>query len=359
MDVELKQVLELLAQPVFLVQDGSVVWCNGAARGLLTEGFPVVSLLENDAMLYELWSREGALHLPVILGGAEYDASVIAVQTGDLFIAARRPKEVNATAFAVERASVSLRRPLHAMLNAANALFEHLEETHTEPIPAAAELNQALYRLVRLCGQMSDGAQLLLHRKEARREPTNIGCFLTEFVSAARPLTESVGVQLLFTPPIKPLRGDIDCPLLERALYNLIANALAHSPSGSTITLSAQKQDRLLLLQVSDNGTGVAQGVMSTLFERFSASEFGASTQGIGLGLPIVREIARMHGGTIAVSANPNGGTCVTLTVSLEPAVLSLRSRMVRYDNYGDLNHALVELSDVLSAEMYDPSEIQ
>lgn len=359
MDMELKQILELLAQPVFLVRDGGVIWRNGAARNLLAEGQPVFSLLENNAMLYEVWSREGALHLPIILGGTEYDASVLATQTGDLFIAARRPQEVNATAAAVERASVTLRKPLHAMLNAANALFEQLEETHTEPLPAAAELNHALYRLIRLCGQMSGGAQLLLHRREAHREPTDIVCFLNDFVSAARPLTESVGVQLLFTPPGRPLRGDIDRLLLERALYNLIANALAHCPSGSTITLSVQKQDYFLLLRVSDHGMGVEQGILSTIFERFSACEFGASSQGIGLGLPIVREIARLHGGTIAVSVNPEGGTCVTLTVSLEQGVLSLRSRMVRYDGYGDLNHALVELSDVLPPEMYDPAEIQ
>lgn len=358
MDMELKQILELLAQPVFLARDGSVIWCNGAARGLLAEGLPVSSLLENNAMLYKVWSREGVLHLPIILGGAEYDASVLAMQAGDLFLAARRPQEVNATAAAVEHASVALRKPLHTMLNAANALFEQLEETQTEQIPAAAELNQALYRLIRLCGQMSDGAQLLLHRREAHREPTDIARFLNDFVSAARPLTESVGVQLLFTPSGRPLRGDIDCLLLERALYNLVANALAHCPSGSTITLSVQKQDFFLLLRVMDNGNGIEEGVLSTIFERFSASEFGAASQGIGLGLPIVREIARLHGGTIAVNGNPEGGTCVTLTLSLAPSVLSLRSRMVRYDGYGDLNHALVELSDVLPPEIYDPAEI-
>ena len=119
-----------------------------------------------------------------------------------------------------------------------------------------------------------------------------------------------------------------------------------------------QKQELLLLLRVNDNGKGVEQGVLSTIFERFSASEFGASSQGIGLGLPIVREIARLHGGTISVSGNPEGGTCVTLTLSLEPSILTLRSRTVRYDGYGDLNHALVELSDVLPPEIYDPAEI-
>ena len=359
MDPELKQVLELLAQPVFLVRDSRIVWCNSATRGLLAEGFSVTALLENDAMLYTLWSREGALHLPVILGGAEYDASVLATQSGDLFIAARRPLQVNATAAAVERTSFTLRKPLHTLLNAAHELFEQLEDTNTEPLPCAAELNQALYQLVRLCGQLTDGAQLLLHRKEAHREPTDICRFLAEFVAAARPLTEAVGVQLSFSPPLRPIRGDIDTALLERALYNLLANALAYTSSGSTVTINAQKQDRLLLLQVIDNGKGVAQDVMSTLFERFSASELGAVSQGIGLGLPIVREIARLHGGTISVTANPEGGTCVTLTASLEPTVLSLRSRTFCCNSYGDLNHTLVELSDVLPAEIYDPSEIQ
>lgn len=359
MEPKLKQIFELLTQPVFLAQGGSIVWCNGTARSLLSEGMPVSSLLENEDTLLSLWTREGTLQIPLIIAGVEYDAAVLATPEGDLFVASRRPQEWNATAAAVESASVSLRRPLHEMLNAAGALFDQLEDSQADLPPAASELNQSIYRLLRLCGQMSDGAQLLLHRREARREPTELIGFLREFVSNARPLAESVGVELTFAPPIQSLNADVDRALLERALYNLLSNALAYTPRGGAVTLSVQKQERLLLLRMRDTGEGIGPDVMPTLFERFSAPALGDSRRGIGLGLPLVREIARLHGGTLSVEAMPEGGTCVTFSVSLERAVLQLHSRTVRYDQYGNFNHALIELSDVLEAKMFDPSEIQ
>lgn len=359
MDTQIRQVLELFAQPAFLTRDGVVLWCNGAARGLLAEGTPVASLLENDTALFSHWSREGTLQIPLIIGGVEYDASVRATQDGDLFVASRRSQELNATAAAVVSASVSLRKPLHMMISAAGALFEQLEGTAEHTSVPASQLNRSIYQLVRLCGQMSDGGQLLLHRKEARREPTDLLKFLNDFVAQARPLIESAGVSLVYTPPAAPVRGDVDRTLLERALYNLVSNAMNYTPRGGTVTLSAQRQGKLLLLCVSDTGEGIDQGVMSTLFERFSSSAPGDSRRGLGLGLPMVREIARLHGGTMMVDANADGGTRVTFSVSLEKVPLELRSRTVLYDYCGDFNHALVELSDVLDAKMFNPTEIQ
>ncbi len=359
MEPKLKKVLELFTQPVFLAQDGSIVWCNGAARSLLSEGMPVSALLENEDALLSLWTREGTLQIPLIIGGAEYAASVLATPEGDLFVASRRKQEWNATAAAMESASASLRRPLHEMLNAADALFEQLEASQADTPPAASELNRSLYRLLRLCGQMSDGAQLLLHRKQVHREPTELIGFLREFVCNAGPLAESAGVTLTFTPSVQSLRGDVDRALLERALYNLLSNALTYTPQGGTVTLSVQKQERLLLLRMRDTGEGVGEGVMATLFERFSSPTPGDPRRGIGLGLPLVREIARLHGGTLSIEAMPEGGTCVTLSISLEHAVFQLHSRVVCYDSYGDFNHALVELSDVLDAKLFDPTEIQ
>ena len=160
-------------------------------------------------------------------------------------------------------------------------------------------------------------------------------------------------------PRAKAIRGDVDRTLLERALYNLISNAMNYTPRGGTITLSAERQDRLLLLSVSDTGEGIEQSVMSTLFDRFCTSAPGDSRRGLDLGLPMVREIARLHGGTMMVDANADGGTSVTFSVSLEKTPLELRSRTVLYDYCGDLNHALVELSDVLDADMFNPVDIQ
>ena len=359
MDAQMQQILELFAQPAFWARDGVVVWCNGAARGLLTEGTPVAALLENDTALFSHWSREGTLQIPLILGGAEYDAAVRATDDGELFVASHPTHELNITAAAVVSASASLRKPLHMMISAAAAMFEQLDGSLEQAAVPASQLNRSIYQLVRLCGQMSDGGQLLLHRKEAHRAPTELVSLLNDFVAQAQPLIESAGIRLVYTPPEAPIRGDVDRSLLERALYNLISNAMNYTRAGGTITLTAKRQDRLLLLSVSDTGEGIDQSVMSTLFDRFCTSAPGDSRRGLGLGLPMVREIARLHGGTMMVDANADGGTSVTFSVSLDKIPLELHSRCVLYDYCGDLNHALVELSDVLDADMFNPVDIQ
>lgn len=358
MDEQLKQVLQLFSQPAFLVNEGAVIWCNSAASSLLCEGTPLSSLLEQRGSLFSLWDRSGTLQLPLVLEGMEYDASVRSTPEGDLFVASRRRPELAATAAAVFNASVSLRRPLHTMVSAASTLFEQMEAdgSLTE---AASRLNQSIYQFIRLSGQMSDGGRLLLHNKEALRRSTDLRGFLLGFFDQAKPLVESLGLTLICEPPSAPLFADVDTDLLERALYNLISNAVNYTPRGGTITISALRQDMYLLIKVLDNGEGIRQEVISSLFERYSDQSLGDSRRGLGMGLPMVREIARLHGGTIMVRANEGGhGTAVTFSISLERAPLELRSHTIGYDYCGEFHHGLVELSDVLGAEFFDPSEI-
>lgn len=360
MEEQTKQILELFAQPAFLVENEIVTWCNSTAGTLLTVGTPVSELLGKGKMLYSLWSRRGTLQLPLLLDREEYDASVRATDCGDLFVATHRASALNATAAAVVNASASLRRPLHMMVGAANELFEHMEDgMNRQATAAASRLNRSIYQFVRLCGQMADGGSLLLRRKELRRTPTNLPAFFEHFVAQARPLVTSAERQLHYVPLSAPLSADVDPALLERALYNLLSNALNYTPKGGNITLSLKRQERQLLISVSDDGEGISPEVTATLFERFAERPLGDSRWGIGLGLPMVREIAWLHDGTMSVSANEGGrGTTVTFSLSLDPTPLDLRSRCVAYDYCGELHHGLVELSDVLDAKMFDPREV-
>lgn len=360
MDEQLKPVLELFTQPAFFVENGSVSWCNSAARTLLTVGASLSSILGKEMLLFSLWTREGTLQIPLSLNGEEYDISVRASGSGDLFVATHHTIELNTTAATVVNASASLRRPLHMMVSAANELFDQIED-HCDiaAMTAASRLNQSIYQFVRLCGQMSDGGRLLLRKKELHRAPTNLTEFFQQFVDQVRPLVESAGVHLHYEPPSTSIHADADTALLERALYNLLSNALNYTPRGGNITLSLQRRDRHLLICVSDDGEGISPEVMATLFERFADSPLGDSRWGIGLGLPMVREIARLHDGTMSVGANEGGhGTSVTFSISLEPTALNLCSRIVSYDYCGDLHHGLVELSDVLDAKMFNPTEV-
>ena len=359
-DLQVKQVLELVNQPAFLVKEDSILWCNPIARSLLLEGASLSALLGKSEMLYELWSKEGTLNLPLTIAGKTYDASVQATDEGDLFVVNRRSSEINPTANAAVNISATLRKPLHSMMNAASELFRVMEGQEDPRLNnASSRLNQSIYQFLRLCGQMSDGGRLLLQRKPLHKESTDLNSFFEDFVTQADPLVASLGVSLHFEYLPTPTRGDVDKDLLERALYNLLANALSFTPKGGNITIALKKQRRMLLVSVTDDGEGISPQVLSTLFERFADHSLGDSRWGIGLGLPMVREISQLHGGDLSVAPNPEGkGTCVNFSLSLEPAPLNMRSPGFRYDYSGGLHHGLVELSDVLSAELFNPAEI-
>ena len=358
MGEQLKQVLQLFSQPAFLVKEGTVTWCNSAASSLLCEGTQLSSLLEKQGSLFSLWDRTGTLQLSLVLGGMDYDASVRSTPDGELFVASRRGQEAAATAAAVFNASVSLRRPLHTMVSAASTVFEQME-ANGSLTQAASRLNQSIYQLIRLSGQMSDGGRLLLHRKEALRRSTDLRGFLNDFIGQAKPLVESLGLTLNCELPASPIVADVDTELLERALYNLLSNAVSYTPKGGTITITTRRQDMFLLFTIRDNGEGISQEVLATLFERYTDHTLGDSRWGLGMGLPMVREIARLHGGTMVVRASDGGqGASVTFTISLERSHNELRSPAVSYNCYGEFHHGLVELSDVLGVEFFDPSEI-
>lgn len=356
MQEQTKQILELFSQPAFFVQDGKVCWCNGAARSLLEEGAALSAVLEGGEALFSQWDRTGTLMLPLTLGGKAYDASVRSAEGGALFVAIRSETDNEASAAALFSASVSLRKPLHAMVSAADALFDRLGETAGAE-EAAARLNQSIYQFIRLCNQMADGSELLLHRKTLRRAPTDMGAFFERFLQEAKPLVSSTGRALEYVPLDAPLSADVDTELLQRALYNLLANALSYTPKGGAVRLSARKENDLLLITLSDSGSGIPRELLSSLFDRFNRQEVGDSRRGIGLGLTITREIARLHDGTLTVAAGENGGAAVTFSLSLKRTPLPLRSSGIVLPP-PRFHQGLVELSEVLDAKLYDPNEV-
>ncbi len=352
-----KQIIELFSQPAFLARDQRVEWCNAAARALVYEGTALAEIMEDRDTLFSLWPCEGVAQLGVILQGRLYDATVKKHEEYLLFVLTARSDQLEASASAVLNASVSLRKPLHSLLSAAEELFESIDVSAAKG--AAAQVNQAIYQLMRLCGQMFDGSRLLMHKMQVCRRPADVKKFFDLFVTQVRPLIEAAGRKLEYTPLMQSVRADIDAALIERAILNLISNALAYTPVGGTISLRLQVQDKHLLVMLSDDGEGISGDVLSSGTERRSEQPYGDSRWGLGYGLPMVRQIAREHGGSMMISANENGhGTSAVFSVSLEPTALSLHSPMITYDYCSGLNHALVELSDTLGKELYDPQEI-
>jgi two-component system sensor histidine kinase CreC len=111
------------------------------------------------------------------------------------------------------------------------------------------------------------------------------------------------------------LRGD--ALLLRQAIGNLLDNAADFSPAGSTITLQATRRGDELVIIVRDCGAGIPDFARDRLFERFYSLPRPDGARSTGLGLPFVREVAILHGGSVTVASDPAGGACATLRLAV------------------------------------------
>jgi two-component system OmpR family sensor kinase len=112
-----------------------------------------------------------------------------------------------------------------------------------------------------------------------------------------------------------------DADRVRQALENMVANAIKYSPPGKAVEVRVIADDSgdkaAAILEVLDEGPGIAPEMVSTLFDRFASS---ADSKGIGLGLHLAYRIARIHHGDLSVHARPGGGTRFCLTLPLDPS---------------------------------------
>ena len=110
--------------------------------------------------------------------------------------------------------------------------------------------------------------------------------------------------------------GRLDIELFERAIANLVDNALKFCPAGSTVTLSARRRGDRIEVSVADDGPGIPEADLPLLFDRFYQSRQSVAPAtgdgGRGLGLAIVKRIAELHGGDVSVESTLGRGTRVT-----------------------------------------------
>jgi two-component system heavy metal sensor histidine kinase CusS len=131
-------------------------------------------------------------------------------------------------------------------------------------------------------------------------------------------LAADAGVTLSLAS-VDDIPADLDRVLLQRAIGNLVENAITHTPSGGAIRLSAHQNDGRLSIKVSDTGTGIPQEALTKVFDRFYRADTARSSKGghMGLGLAIVRAVVELHGGTVDISSEVSKGTQVTLQFPL------------------------------------------
>ncbi len=108
---------------------------------------------------------------------------------------------------------------------------------------------------------------------------------------------------------------------LRQAIENLIGNAIKHTPEGTEITLSVDEAGNRAVVTVEDNGPGIPESRRKTVFDRFARLAHDEESEGVGLGLYIVRVIAESHGGSVRVEDASSGGARFVLEIPVAPRV--------------------------------------
>ena len=116
--------------------------------------------------------------------------------------------------------------------------------------------------------------------------------------------------------------AELDRALLQRAVGNLVSNALSSTPTGGLIQLNATAHGSAIRIEVADSGVGIPEEALPKVFDRFYRVDSSRSKEsgGTGLGLAIVQSIAVLHGGSVEIASKPGEGTRVTLRCPSRPA---------------------------------------
>jgi len=113
---------------------------------------------------------------------------------------------------------------------------------------------------------------------------------------------------------------EMDARMMERALSNLITNAIKYTQDGGSVEISASDLDTLMELSVTDNGCGIPEDERNKVFDMYYRCEGTSGIEGTGLGLPLVKAVASAHGGNVHVENGPDGGSRFTITLPLGPS---------------------------------------
>ena len=153
----------------------------------------------------------------------------------------------------------------------------------------------------------------LLDRSElqtvGRDDEIILDALVDEVLEDLEPLAEGKNIRLIGKcKDITMVGSDI---LIYRLVYNLVENAIKYNHSGGQVTVTADRKENHVYLSVEDTGAGIPEELKERVFEPFFRVDKSRSRElgGVGLGLALVREIVRVHDGSIMVKSNPSGGT--------------------------------------------------
>ena len=236
----------------------------------------------------------------------------------DLSDADRRKNEFLATL------AHELRNPLAPMSNMLEVVKRAPGDGETVQ-RAYDTIERQLEQMVRLVDDLLDLNRVTHDRLELRRNEIELSSVIEQAVEVARPLIDAAGHVLTIDLPAEPIYLNADRARLAQVFGNLLNNSSKYTKPGGTIALTAKRVDDEVVVSVKDNGAGIPQDKLKSIFDMFMQVEQTSdrSQGGLGIGLTLVKRLAEMHGGSIeAKSAGEGEGSefVVRLPVLTRPS---------------------------------------
>jgi signal transduction histidine kinase len=193
---------------------------------------------------------------------------------------------------------------------------------------ASADQRQSAYetmvaetkRLRRLVEGLLDFGRMETGKYQYRFERIDAASLARQVTSQFETSVRARGYQVSFITGLEavPIRGDADA--LSRALWNLLDNAVKYSPESRAVTVELALRDKRLAVMVRDLGVGIPADEVKNVFDTFYRGSYAIrkGIKGTGIGLAMVREIVRAHGGEVQVESEPGKGSTCTLLLPME-----------------------------------------
>lgn len=332
-DTVMAETIGVLSQPATLLVENSK-----AGEGPRTSGefetFPskprfALRLALTDRGLLFAHQKQRQLIFGSVIG-----LSAVAALVG--FIAARRAFRRQLRLNELKSNFVSsVSHELRAPIASVRLMAESLER---DKVAEASKRHEYFRFIVQECRRLSalienvlDFSRIEQGRKQYELEPTDLTALAQQTVRLMETYAAERNIRLSFTPGANPIsnngcHANVDGRAIQQALVNLIDNAIKHSPAGGEVTVRLEMQNggskstaQRICLSVEDHGAGIPESEHEKIFERFyrSGSELRRQTQGVGIGLSIVRHIIEAHGGRVVVRSATGQGSRFTIELPM------------------------------------------
>ena len=221
--------------------------------------------------------------------------------------------------------SHEFRTPLTLMLGPLHDLLFSGEPLAPAVRGAAEAAHRNGLRLLRMVNSLLDFSRMEAGRVRASYAPVDLGALSADIASNFRSAIEGAGLRLRIDLEPLPQPAYVDREMWEKILLNLLSNAFKFTLDGEiALTLGPSHDGRSAIVRVSDTGVGIPADELPRLFERFHRIEGqkGRSIEGSGIGLALVSDLVKLHGGDVAVESEPGRGATFSITLPLGHAHL-------------------------------------